>query len=715
MVKPNNVTLSESADHLRFENGRIAIEISKGRGEWRSFAFDGRELINYQIAPQVPVDIKVDDEWQIETRGCRYLGFDLEEKTGHSSLHVHLGVGMLPLSFGVPTSLLSRAPKDRHEYLLTCTYTLETGSTELRRKISVKRYQDVNLSGVRTLKFETFLFKLPGVIVGDEADCTVDMPGPIVANNVLRPRLPYTEAKAIYNTRRTAPDFDMGIVVLQNERENLTLSIWHETLKTCYSFHIAGDGQSVTIAHNEQYANYIYDYCDFTSHENVIRLSEKGISEALQKYAAYIQQVSPPKPEVPAWVKEAVILEVDTLYYGGFKSLQEKLAWLKDLGFNTLYLMPVNQGSYLVADHYSIDPALGTIEDLKVMVANAHHLGMRVLLDLLISIMTPDSQVVREHPDYFQRNEAGQICPHFKWDNAATDYANPAFRHYITDFATFCVREYGIDGFRVDDPCANTPNWYPHSGREPWETTMGAYTLLGEVHLAIKAVNPEAILLTELGGPALYHVSDISHNFGFVHQLLWEKVKAQGYNVQDYKNLLADMQDVLPPKALRVFYTRNHDSWWFAGFDGYSPEFHCYEAVHCLIKGIPLMFSGQDKWPGPTETDFAFYRKLFALRRQHNILIEGDCLYHAIDVDDDRVFSVIRRLNDEVMIVLVNTCQEVVKVHVNTVKESLPSLEGPFSIVDVYGGKDLRVDTLDMFALNIEPYGIRVFKVKKSA
>lgn len=700
----------ESEDRLTLRNAALVVEVSKTSGAWLTLATAEHQLINHRSPPVVPVDFKIDGAWQVELQGCRYLGFETEQVEGGTALHVRLGVGTLPASFSVPENLLTQASQDRDEYELTCTYLLADGETSLRLRATVKRLQDVNFSGVRNFRFESFLFKLPGVIIGEAGACTVDMPGPVVAWDILKPRLSYTEAKTRFFNRRTAPDYDPGIVVINNESAGLTLSTWIETLETCYSSSIAGNGKGVTVAHTEEFASYILDAATLTSHDCVIRVSDAGIPEALRTYAAYITQVAPPMSGVPAWVKDAVFMEVDTRYYGGFSDLQDALPKLADVGFNALYLMPIHEGGYLVSDHYSITSDLGSVDDLKAMVREAHRLGIRVLLDLLITILKRDSALVREHPEYFQRDETGRICPHFKWDNAATDPAHPGFRRYIVDFATYCVREYGVDGFRVDAASANTPNWYPLSGREPRETMMGSYKLMAEVNAGIKAVNPEAILLDELGGPIFFHVSDICHNFGFVHQLFWDEIKAQGYTVRSYRHLLADMQDLMPDAALRVFYTRNHDAAWFTRFEGYTPEFFAYEAIHCLIKGIPLMFSGQERWPGPTDEDFAFYKRLLDVRRQYRVLTEGECLYHVVDVDDDRVFSVIRKLGEETVLCLVSAAGEQLHLQVTVSNPNVLTADGPTTFAELLSDRSLTVDRGDQFSVDLEPYAIRVYR-----
>ena len=58
-----------------------------------------------------------------------------------------------------------------------------------------------------------------------------------------------------------------------------------------------------------------------------------------------------------AWVKKMVVLEVYPKYFkGGVNGLTEKLPFYKEIGFNTIYLMPHWKGGYFPLDLYAVDP-----------------------------------------------------------------------------------------------------------------------------------------------------------------------------------------------------------------------------------------------------------------------------------------------------------------------------------------------------------------------
>jgi hypothetical protein len=254
---------------------------------------------------------------------------------------------------------------------------------------------------------------------------------------------------------------------------------------------------------------------------------------------------------------------------------------------------------------------------------------------------------------------------------------------------------------------------------------MGAYAMLEQVNGAIKKVKPEAILLDECGGPRVYSASDIGHNIGFIYQVVNRAVAKTDYRLADYKNLLSDVQDLYQDGALRVFYTRNHDTAWFYRFDGYSPEFFAYEAVHAFIRGIPLAFSGQfhrkgnfpspyrggNKWDGPNDEQFAFYRKLYTVRRDNRVFIDGECLYGAVYSNQRDVFSVVRTTDIEAVIVLVSASDKPIsaQIEVDAVNLGIPETDAEYE--DLWTGERGTLRDTRSFDISMEPFAVRLLKV----
>ena len=86
--------------------------------------------------------------------------------------------------------------------------------------------------------------------------------------------------------------------------------------------------------------------------------------------------------------------------------IQQRLDHLAYLGVDALWLSPIYPSpladfGYDVSDYTSVDPRLGTLDDLDALVREAHALGLKVLLDLVPSHTSTDHPWFREHPERY--------------------------------------------------------------------------------------------------------------------------------------------------------------------------------------------------------------------------------------------------------------------------------------------------------------------------
>lgn len=233
--------------------------------------------------------------------------------------------------------------------------------------------------------------------------------------------------------------------------------------------------------------------------------------------------------------------------HGDLRGVTARLDHLAWLGVDALWLSPVHpsplaDGGYDVADYTTVDPALGTDADLDALIARAHALGLKVLLDIVPCHTSIAHPWFREHPERYVWAPAGTPAGTAP-NNWAAAFGGPAWSPdphgrgtYLHSFypeqpdldwtrgdvrAAFTRilqgwRARGVDGFRLDalqrigkdpalrdDPPATEPLPFPqapaqaaltleHSGDAPaTDTALAALRaaagedalLVGEIYL----------------------------------------------------------------------------------------------------------------------------------------------------------------------------------------------------------------------------------------
>ena len=153
---------------------------------------------------------------------------------------------------------------------------------------------------------------------------------------------------------------------------------------------------------------------------------------------------------------------------GDLEGITQKLDYLKGLGINAIYLTPIFQSAsnhkYDISDYYKIDEHFGDKEVFKRLVESAHERGIKIVLD---AVFNHCSEYIAQFQDVIKN---GKKSPYFDWfvihgdkidrDNyecfASCAYmpkwntSNREVQNYLMGIATYWIKEYNIDGWRLD-------------------------------------------------------------------------------------------------------------------------------------------------------------------------------------------------------------------------------------------------------------------------
>ncbi len=166
------------------------------------------------------------------------------------------------------------------------------------------------------------------------------------------------------------------------------------------------------------------------------------------------------------WYRDAIIYQLHVKSFfdsensgiGDFEGVTRKLDYIRDLGANTIWLMPfypspLRDDGYDISDYRGINPAYGTMRDFRRLVREAHERGIRVITELVIN-HTSD-----QHP-WFQR--ARQAKPRsaardfYVWSDTDKNYKDARIIFLDTESSNWAF-----------DPVAKAYYWHRFYAHQP--------------------------------------------------------------------------------------------------------------------------------------------------------------------------------------------------------------------------------------------------------
>ena len=190
---------------------------------------------------------------------------------------------------------------------------------------------------------------------------------------------------------------------------------------------------------------------------------------------------------------------------GTLWGVAESAGYLQELGINCVYLNPIfaagEYHKYDLLDYYHVDPCFGGDEAFRAMVEEFHKRGIRVIIDGVFNhcgwYFFAFDDVVRnqeqsKYKDWFYHLEFPVVRPAdpqtypsyacFGYERMMPklDTSNPEVRDYFTGVGAYWVREFHIDGWRLDVASEVDDGFWRAFRR------------------AVKAKNPDALLIGEV-------------------------------------------------------------------------------------------------------------------------------------------------------------------------------------------------------------------------
>lgn len=370
------------------------------------------------------------------------------------------------------------------------------------------------------------------------------------------------------------------------------------------------------------------------------------------------------------WRYHTNVYEVNLRQYsreGTINAFARELPRLKKMGVETLWFMPLTpiskekmkgtMGSYYAcSDYTSVNAEFGTLDDFKQLVRLAHQMKFKVILDWVANHTGWDHEWTRTHPEYYERDLAGNFTAASGMDDIIElDFNNPDLVKAMIEAMAYWVKECDIDGFRCDLAFWVTLDFWKEA--RPVLDQIKPLFWLGE--------------FDALDNPEYLEIFDAAYTWGWMRHT--EEFYKNERKVGVLKELLQRYRSVLLAGTAGLFFTSNHDenSWNGTEFEKYGDMASALAVFSCTWDGIPLIYSGQElpnrkrlyffdkdliEWDDHPALEI-FYCKLLTLKKENPALAAGSGSTETIVLDsvqDEHVLAYVRKCDTNVVLVLLN-------------------------------------------------------------
>ena len=306
-------------------------------------------------------------------------------------------------------------------------------------------------------------------------------------------------------------------------------------------------------------------------------------------------------------LKSNIIYQVFTRNYtleGTFNALTSKLDYIKDLGTDILYLLPINEigkvgrkgslGSpYSIKDYYKINPEYGTLEDFKDLIAKTHEKGMKLMIDIVFNHTSRDSLIMNEHPEWMYHDKNGNFSNKVgDWSDVYDlDFNNQDLIDYLVKVIEYYC-SLGVDGFRFDVASLIHKAFFiklKEMLNEKYPDTI----LLAESIDASFTNYVRSLGFNALSDAELYEVGfDLLYTYNTMEELRKYLTTKESRYLDMYKALLNYEESYNPVTNLRIRGLENHDQKRIIEYSKNKTLLKNLAAFPVFMKGPMFIYNG---------------------------------------------------------------------------------------------------------------------------
>lgn len=456
--------------------------------------------------------------------------------------------------------------------------------------------------------------------------------------------------------------------------------------RVCYYFELS-DGEEQLFLFSDIFANELpKERSEFYQYPFIRREEISTVPDWLKRavvYNIFPDSFASGKRTIkgrPGEVNWGKCLTLKSKLGGTIKGITENLDYITGLGFTCLYINPIfvagEYHKYDILDYFHISPNLGTDADFRELVLQAHARGVKVVIDGVFNHCSwrffAFDDVVRNgsnsrYKDWFYdltfpvvRPESDDTVPSyscFAYERKMPklNSSNPEVRDYFMAVCEYWMREYGIDGWRLD--VANEVD------RDFWRSFKRT----------ARSIDPESIMIGEIWESSERWLQgdmfDSTMNYDF-RKNCRDFFGTESINATEFNARITKMNYRYPTGILQgqLNLLDSHDvNRFLSCCQNDVRRLRLAEIFLFTAPGTPCVFYGDElgmsgdreeflrgpmPWKDPPHDERAFFKRLISLRKNSPVLVYGS--YRARFMDEAGCYIYERGLGGRSIIVALN-------------------------------------------------------------
>lgn len=287
---------------------------------------------------------------------------------------------------------------------------------------------------------------------------------------------------------------------------------------------------------------------------------------------------------------------------GTFQAVEKDLDRIQKLGVDIIWLMPIHPvgvkarkgklGSpYAIENYRAINAEFGTFEDFVSLINAIHSRGMRCIIDVVFNHTSPDSELAKQHPEWFYHKADGSFGNKVgEWpDVIDLDFQQAGLWDELIDTLKMWARY--VDGFRCDVAPLIPLEFWLRARAEVAQINANCIWLSESVEPAFTLDNRERGMVS-LSDGEIFTAFDISYEydiFADFNACLESKI-----SLAAYAEAINRQEFLYPDNYVKLRFLENHDRPRAKLILPNEQQLRNWTAFLYFQKGMTLLYAGQE-------------------------------------------------------------------------------------------------------------------------